>query len=373
MSMQRGKLARLASCTALSGGLMLMGCAGDPNGIDKSDACGVEHAKFVESKDYYFHEVAKDVVFGALGGAALGALTAGITGNDVRTGALTGAAAGAVAGGAVGVANAEQQQAADQAAAANALYGDIDHASQQLDRTSTTFVLLRDCRFTAAQRIKEGYRQHALSREQAQQQLADQKKRFDEEVVLARQYGTKMADQDQKFRTISDKLVQQDPDAQAYMQTRAARIQAAENFTPDYVVTAAIALRADPNADSEEVAELERDQPVQLDSEGRSGSWRKIVIEDGRSGYVSSRSIKRKPAEKKTGKAKTASAEAEAAPQTRKAAPKPPVDSDNADVKAAVAATETMPEKRVAYSKSVDDAAQQSNLTFNLDQGAPTT
>ena len=40
------------------------------------------------------------------------------------------------------------------------------------------------------------------------------------------------------------------------------------------------------------------------------------------------------------------------------------------NVQVAVAATETIPEKRVAYGRSVDDAAKQSNLSFNLDQSS---
>ena len=360
MSTSHHHRARLAFRLALSCSLVIAGTAACQNGgtmfsgrADASDACGREHVTFAESKSFYLQQVAQGALLGTLGGAALGALAASASHGDVGRGAAIGAGAGLVAGGTAGYFNARRQQAADQAGLANSIYGDISKASQEMDRATTTFVAVRNCRFAEANRIKGAFRQGALGRDQAAAQLGDQKRRFDDELALARQYGAKMTEQDQQFRFAADSLVKQDPAAQQALATRAAQLG-----TGDYVAIVAVVVRSAPSTGADRVAALRKGQHVRGLADPASGEWHKIALEDGgSSGYVLSKYL---------------------SPATRSAAPPPalvppaapPTAATSRNVQVAVAATETIPEKRVAYNRSVDDAARQSNLSFNLDQAS---
>jgi hypothetical protein len=358
MSTSHHRRARLAFRLALSCSLVIAGTAACQNGgtiftggADASDACGREHVAFAESKSFYLQQVAQGALLGTLGGAALGAIAASASHGDIGKGAAIGAGAGLVAGGAAGYFNARRQQAADQASLSNSIYGDISKASQEMDRATTTFAAVRKCRFAQADRIKGAFRQGTLSRGQAAAQLGEQKRRFDDELALARQYGAKMTEQDQQFRFAADSLVKQDPAAQHALATRAVQMG-----TGDYVAIVAVVVRSAPSTSADRVAALRKGQHVHGLADPATDEWHKITLEDGgSSGYVLSKYLS--PARKST-----------APPPTPAAMGAPPTAATTRNVQVAVAATETIPEKRVAYSRSVDDAARQSNLSFNLDQ-----
>jgi outer membrane lipoprotein SlyB len=335
-------IARFATRLLLSASLAMSGIGGCATGggslfssVDASDACGKEHAAFADSKSFYLERTAEGAILGALGGAALGALTAKATGQNVGAGAAIGAGVGTVAGGAAGYYTARQQQAADQASLSNSVYGDVSKASAEIDRASTTFGLLRNCRFAAADRIRGDFGQNKLSRDQAALQLADHKRRFDDELKLARDYGAKMADQDQQFRFASDNLVKQDPEAQKVMTQRAAQLA--------YTTTAPVKVRAQPATTAATVDSLSKGQRVRVTPGDEANDWRQVSLKGDQTGYVPAKFL--------------------APPGTVT----PPPTTANKNVQVAVAATETIPEKRAAYGHAVDDAAKQSNLTFNLD------
>ncbi|HEX6841936.1 MAG TPA: SH3 domain-containing protein [Stellaceae bacterium] len=360
MSTSHHRRARLAFRLALCCSLVVAGTSACQNGgtmfsgsADASDACGREHVAFAESKSFYLQQVAQGALLGTLGGAVLGALAASASHGDVGKGAAIGAGAGLVAGGTAGYFNARQQQAADQAALSSSIYGDISKASQEMDRATTTFAAVRNCRFAQANRIKGAFRQGTLGREQAVAELGDQKRRFDDELALARQYGAKMTEQDQQFRFAADSLVKQDPAAQQALASRAAQMG-----TGDYVAIVAVVVRGAPSTSAARVAALSKGQHVHGVADPATGEWHRISLEDGgSSGYVLSKYLS--PATKSA-----------AAPPAPVPATAPPVAATTRNVQVAVAATETIPEKRVAYNRSVDDAAKQSNLSFNLDQAS---
>jgi Bacterial SH3 domain len=357
MSTSHHRRARLALRLALSCSLVIAGTTACQNGgtmfsggADASDACGREHVAFAESKSFYLQQVAQGALLGTLGGAALGALAASASHGDVGKGAAIGAGAGLLAGGTAGYFNARRQQAADQATLSNSIYGDMSKASQEMDRATTTFAAVRNCRFAQANRIKAAYRQ-GLSRDLAVAQLNDQKRRFDDELALARQYGAKMTEQDQQFRFAADSLVKQDPAAQQALASRAAQMG-----TGEYVAIVAVVVRSGPSASADRVAALTKGQHVHGLADPTTGEWHKIALEDGgSSGYVLSKYL-------------SPSTKSAAPPPAPVAAAAPPSPATSRNVQVAVAATETIPEKRVAYNRSVDDAAKQSNLSFNLDK-----
>src|SRR5260370_42544747 len=151
-----------------------------------------------------------------------------------------------------------------------------------MDRATTALSAPRGCSFAAADRIKAGFRQGVLTREQAAVQLGDQKRRFDEELALAREYGAKMAEQDQQFRFAADSLVKQDPGAQQVLASRAAQMG-----TGDYVATAAVAVRSSPSSSADRVAALGKGQRVHGLADPAAAEWRTIVLHDGGPGHCS--------------------------------------------------------------------------------------
>ena len=333
--------ARVATRLLLGASIALSGAGGCANGggsmfssVDASDSCGKEHTAFADSKSFYLERTAEGALLGALGGAVIGALTAKASHQNAGTGALIGAGAGGIAGGAAGYYTARQQQAADQASLSASIYGDVTKASAEIDRASTTFVLLRNCRFATADRVRGDFSHGKMSRDQATAVLADQKRRFDDELKLAHDYGAKMAEQDQQFRFAADSLVKQDPEAQKVVTQRAAQLA--------YTTTAPVQVRAEPSPSAAPIVSLPKGERVRV-APGETNDWRQISLQGDQTGYVPAKFL---------------------APP---GAVTPPPATNNRNVQVAVAATETIPEKRAAYGREVDDAARQSNLTFNLD------
>jgi hypothetical protein len=352
--------------------------------VDPSDPCGAQHAAFAQSQSYYLNAAVTGAVTGAAGGALIGGLLGG------GKGAGIGAGVGALGGLLGGVSNAHQQQNTDQAALANSTYGNIAQASQQIDRASTTFGLLRNCRFTFADNIKAQVRQGVIARNAAVGILYDERRRFTEEIAMARQYGAKMAEQDQQFVSVSNDLVQKDPQAQQEIATRAVQpaapapppappppapaalpAEATTESGTQYYVGASTSIRQEPDSHSATVGRVSKGDYVI--AEAPDGGWQWVTLDDGTKGYVLSRHLKRLGSSAGGAKERTppptrtaeASRPAPAPPPAESAAPV----SANRAVQIHVEATETLPEKRVAYNKSVDQAEAQSNVSFNLDQG----
>jgi len=339
----------------------LAGCANNggmfSSKADPNDACGVQHAAFAESKNYYLDETVKGAVAGAFGGAAIGALRAKIIGGNVGEGAAVGAGAGAAAGAAAAYYNAKLKDAKDQAAAATAISSDVSRASTELDRVSTTFIALRQCRFATAAQIKVDYKSGKLSRDAAEKQLADQQKRWRDEIVLGRQYDSKMAEQEQNFSFASDSLAKNDPAAQKVIQRHNNPPVAASSIPGAYTVNQAANVRKQPSATAERVTGLYPGTTVQVDGDAADG-WRKIILADKQTGYILDKFL----TPPLTGKALPAPAP-QATPDEKQ--------STDPNVQVAVAATETIPQKRQSYDKAVNDADTQGNLAFNLDQSSP--
>lgn len=342
----------------------LGGCAGagGGGGIDKSDACGVEHHDFADSQNYYLSETLQGAAIGAIGGAALGALGAWATGGNVGRGAAVGAGTGAVAGAYAGYWNAKQKDYQDKAQLTNSVYDDVRKASTELDHTSTTWAKLKQCRYEHAALIKADYKAGKLTRDQAQAQLADQQKRFKDEIVLARKYGQKMDEQQHSFEVAATNLAADDPDALAAL--KAPRHGGAGEAAPaatsgTLTVVSAANVRSAPDKNAPRIDGLFPGAQVTPEGPADANGWRKIAY-DGKEGYVVDSAFSSGAAAPTT--------TAAAAPAATTPAP------ESADKKVAIAqnVTETIPEKREHYDKSVNDAEKDSSIAFNLDQPGTT-
>jgi hypothetical protein len=345
---------RLVLCASIA--LVPMGCeTGGMSGIDRSDACGAEHADFVNAKGYYSEAIVKGAIGGALGGAALGALGAAVTGGNVGKGAAIGAGTGALAGASAAYYNAVSQDNADRAALSKTVYGDVARSNQELDHTSTSFAKLRACRFATAARIKADMKSGTLTRDQAQTQLADQKRRFDEEIAIARQLGTKMEERNEQYRFASDQLIKDDSDAKSQVDKIKSQGTQAKSGS-DYSVLVTVNLRPEPSTAKPAIKALFPGTIVHLASPLKEGdAWARVSTDDGAGGYVTRGAI---------GPVGSAPVQ-----QTAKWIDPPP--DAKPSVQAAVLTTETIPQKRAAYGSDVDSASSQSQTAFNLDQTNP--
>jgi antitoxin component of MazEF toxin-antitoxin module len=195
---------------------LLSGCSAmNVHNDDKSDICYKWRSQLRDSEHYYAQSVAEGAVIGGLLGAGTGALGAFIGGGNVATGALIGGGVGAVAGGVGGYYNAKQKDIADSQALAASVRNDILTANGEIDRTSLAFSSLRDCRFSAANRIKSEFKAGRIPRESAIKQLDELKREFDEDIKIAQELGVKMGARLTDFQDANNKILDSNPTARA--------------------------------------------------------------------------------------------------------------------------------------------------------------
>ena len=261
---------------------LVVGCASTGlHPADTGDACAAERAELRSSQEYYTQAIVK----GAMVGAVIGGLTGWLTGESGKSAAI-GAAAGAVAGGVGGYFLAKQQVAKDAAGLSDSVLRDVTTENQEIDRSTVAFARLRDCRFAAAQQAKADYAAGRISRVEAASRLEDQRKRFEEDLIIAEQVGAKMADRAKEYQYASDELLKEDPKAQTYVATerQAAarkprkRPQAAEpaQVPAGAPPAAAVALATDTNqlkqkAFADDVAVAKSDAGAAFSLEGKVG------------------------------------------------------------------------------------------------------
>jgi len=195
---------------------LLAGCA-TQFAEDVGDPCATERAELRGAQDYYTKSVLAGAATGAAVGAAAGALTAVLTGSNVAKGALIGGAGGAVLGAVGGYYKAKQQDAADAAALSGSILKDVQTENSEIDRATLAFARLRNCRFTAAQQVKSEFAAGRISRAQASSRLDEVKERFNRDLVIADEIGTKMTDRGREFEYASNQLVAADPNAKVYL------------------------------------------------------------------------------------------------------------------------------------------------------------
>jgi hypothetical protein len=211
------------SCTALLAValcLSLPGCQAPVTGpgaqlaVDASDPCQNERSAFAGSKTYFQDQVVSGAVTGAAVGAGLGALAGLASGGNARS-ALIGGLIGGTAGGIAGAGNAYYntlaQRAQDQEEVAGYMNQDLARESQEIDHTVATFARLRACRFGQAQFVKTQARHHEIDRTTALARIAYHRDKFDEEIVIAQQFGLTMARRGQQFQEAANDLKARPP------------------------------------------------------------------------------------------------------------------------------------------------------------------
>ncbi len=193
----------LSGCAQLSGGAGTTALT-----IDPGDPCGPERQAFSDSPYFARDTIVKSAAVGAGVGAGTGIVAGALTGNwkNALIGGAAGGLAGAAAGAAAGYYQTMQQQYQDQSELAYHVNQDLTAQSSDIDHTLATFGRLRYCRFAQAAQIKSLARRHVITRDQALQELALERDRFDQELTVAKTYGVNMAKQGSEFAYASEKV-----------------------------------------------------------------------------------------------------------------------------------------------------------------------
>ena len=244
---------------------------------DGSDACRAQVVQLDSTGNFFGEDIVRGVAIGAGAGAALGALGAAVSGGSGRqiaNSALIGGAAGGIVGGVGGYLQARQQQAQDQAGLNAAIAGDLTRENAQLDRTQVAFDMLMDCRFAAANRVREDVRSGRIDRARGEAMMADLRARTGRDIALARSINEQIAQRGAEFDTAFNTVA---PDAK--------QLALASKGQP---VTATprreVALRLRPDPASPEVARVPANARVQVTP--ASASYALVETDAGLRGYA---------------------------------------------------------------------------------------
>jgi hypothetical protein len=190
---------------------------------------------FAGSKTYFQDQIVTGAVTGAAIGAGVGALAGLAHGGNLKS-ALIGGAVGGTIGGVAGAGSAYYntlaERAQDQNELAYSMNQDLARESQEIDHTTATFARLRACRFGQAWIVKTQARQHLLDRPTALARIAYHRDKFNQEIVIAQQFGLTMAKRSQQFQQAAAELrTRPVPRGPAAAPTRVAQVDRAASVS----------------------------------------------------------------------------------------------------------------------------------------------
>ncbi len=271
-----GRPARSLTTAVIVAGL-LSGCASGQFSTqtsrigpdDGTDVCRRQLVALDSTGDFFGADILTGAALGAVAGGAAGAL---IGGNFKD--ALIGAAAGGVVGGSTGYLVALQRQHQDQAGMLSQIQGDLSRENAQIDRTQLAFDQLSDCRFMAAQMVRENYRTGRITRPVAEAQMADLKQRAQRDLALATQINQQIAGRGNDFEVAADNVAPGSRTA----------IAAATPAPTRAVIRQPVPLKLRPDPSAPDIGTLRQRQPVTVS--GTRGGYALVQTEDGARGYT---------------------------------------------------------------------------------------
>ncbi|MCC7274888.1 MAG: hypothetical protein IT561_19640 [Alphaproteobacteria bacterium] len=200
------KRARIPVVVMLTAALVLPGCTTQSMRIgadDGSDVCRPQRVALDSTGDYFAEDMVKGAAIGAVAGGILGAVTGG---RNAGRNALIGAAIGAAAGAAGGywASKMQQEQSRDRLYASVA--SDLSRENQQLDATQVAFDRLVDCRRNEAARIRSAVATGAMSRPQGAQQMAEVRRRYEEDIQIAQRISGRVSERSANFQFANEQI-----------------------------------------------------------------------------------------------------------------------------------------------------------------------
>ena len=233
-----------------------------------TDSCRPQLVALDSTGNFFGEDILKGAAVGALGGALIGGL---VSGN--WRGALIGGGAGAAAGATAGYWTALQQQSHDQAAITTQINSDLNRENAQIDRTQIAFDQLADCRYRQAQAIRTAYARGAMTRAEAESQMAVVRSRSQRDIALAKAIDKQINARGQQFDVAANNVAP----------GTTATIRAASPERQTYTRTSA-PLKLTPNQDAPDIAELQPRQAVTVGT-SRNG-YALVQTASGERGYA---------------------------------------------------------------------------------------
>ena len=265
------------SVSLLVSSAMLAGCAGGsgggihfPSSYAASDSvCHDQRQLLANTGDTFLN----DVVAGAVTGAITGALLSAATGGNIARGAAYGAAAGAITN--AYLSSLQQQYGTNPQGMVVRVSDDITAENTKIQQTRVAFVALSDCRRGEAEAIRNQFRAHQITRDQANTALAGVRNKWKEDEAYADKLVNGMSKRGQEFEGAYTSI---DPNGAAYLS------QPLPPQPQPFTALRNAPIRSAPSSKAAQIGSVGKDETVQVLY--ASAGWWQIVMPDGQPGYV---------------------------------------------------------------------------------------
>ena len=165
---------------------------------NRSDACFQQRQAMAEHGSFFD----KELVAATLGGAAVGGLVAAIRGDNVLEGALIGGAVG-LAGGYLLKLQRDGQSADSIIGQA---FGDVQAENRKIDNLLGSFRSLKTCRQDQGRTIQASYNAKTIDKVAAQEQMANVRTLYNEDVAKFRQIAEQIAENTDSYAAIYNEV-----------------------------------------------------------------------------------------------------------------------------------------------------------------------
>ena len=159
--------------------------------IDEGDVCVGQRRALAEEASPFD----KQLVQTALAGAAIGGIVAALSGENV----LAGAAIGAGVGLAAGYLSKLQSEGRSPFDVVTSVNGDVEADNRRIDRVLAAFDNVVDCRKDEGRRIQSAFSSGQITRADAETQMANVRKKYDEDVAKAREITERIAENSEAY------------------------------------------------------------------------------------------------------------------------------------------------------------------------------
>lgn len=170
---------------------------------EAGDPCSSERASFANSQSFFANDIVSETMMGSARSmftGVVGRMSGGpASGTNIVQDAFSGARAGYLSAMA-------KRSSGNRAEMVQQMGSDLRQENTQVDALHSTFQRLQSCRFQQARLIKTRARSGRLTPGGAREELAMQRKLFNEELAKAQQSSTNMESRDEQFQYAAQEL-----------------------------------------------------------------------------------------------------------------------------------------------------------------------
>lgn len=165
---------------------------------DRTDLCFRQRTAMAEQGSFFD----KELVAGAVGGAASVGLIAALRGDNVWQNALIGGASG-LAGGYL---TKLVQDGRSGDAIVGQAFGDVQAENQRIDSLNGSFRALRECRLEEGRAIQAAYSAGTLSQADAQARMSEVRRKFGEDIAKFREIAAQISENTEGYAAIYNEI-----------------------------------------------------------------------------------------------------------------------------------------------------------------------